>query len=349
MNSAHQKIIDAVIARAEAVCPQSVALIGVYGSVATGDEHAKSDLDLLILIKDDDGWQLGSCFILEDSRIGYDIYCTNWESLRSDAECHHAQLAKLMDSEIIYVKDQDAVEELNRLREQTRAFLQAEERYQRVNELLDRAKLFYANACLYDTIGKVRMSAAEVMWNLLDSIMIYHGCYFRRGTKRTFDELSQFPLDGAFTENMRKIAGSKDVQELRGLMKQLILYAENYTMQKKTAEEPSKESVSGSYEEMYSNWRNKVEEAAAAGDAFSAFMNMASLQSMICDIASEVQIGTHDLMETYDADCLENNVKLYDEFLAEYEKVYEKAGITVNRFSDADSFAHAYTAKSDDN
>ena len=36
----------------------------------TGDIHPKSDLDLLILINDDGGWQLGSTFILEDEMFG---------------------------------------------------------------------------------------------------------------------------------------------------------------------------------------------------------------------------------------------------------------------------------------
>ena len=33
MNTANQKIIDAIIKKAEKVCPDSLALIGVYGSV----------------------------------------------------------------------------------------------------------------------------------------------------------------------------------------------------------------------------------------------------------------------------------------------------------------------------
>ena len=49
MNNINQKLIDAVIEKAEKVCPGSVALIGIYGSVATGDAYEKSDLDLLIL------------------------------------------------------------------------------------------------------------------------------------------------------------------------------------------------------------------------------------------------------------------------------------------------------------
>ena len=343
MKNVNQKIIDAIITKAENICPNSLALIGIYGSVATGDTYTKSDLDLMILIQDDAGWKLGTGFILEDSKVGYDIYCTNWDGLRWDAGCHHAQLSKLMDSKIVYVKDQTALEELNQLREQTKSFLKSDERFERVNELIKEAKVSYANACLHEELGKVRLNAAEVILSLLDSIMIYHGCYFKRGVKRIFEELSQFPLEPAFLENMRKISRSKDVVELQNLMKELILYVEGYTLRKKELQEPSVDSISGSYEEMYSNWRNKVEEAAIVSDTFSTFMNMCSLQCMISEIASEVAIGAYDIMETYDADCLENNIKIYDEFLAEYEKVYEKAGLTVNRFLDVDDFVASYT------
>ena len=146
MNNLNQKMIDAVIEKAERVCPGSLALIGVYGSVATGDEYAKSDLDLLILIQDDKGWQLGTAFILDDNKVGYDIYCTNWGGLKYDAECHHAQISKLMDSKIVYVKNQDAYDELCKLREQTKQFLVSEERFQSVNDLIDKAKISFANA-----------------------------------------------------------------------------------------------------------------------------------------------------------------------------------------------------------
>ena len=36
MNLTNRKIIDAIIRKAEIVCPDSLALIGIYGSCATG-------------------------------------------------------------------------------------------------------------------------------------------------------------------------------------------------------------------------------------------------------------------------------------------------------------------------
>ena len=97
MDTVNQKIIQAIIDKADRVCPHSLALIGIYGSVATGDLHNKSDLDLLLLVEDGDGMQLATGFILEDRQVGYDLYCTTRAALRNDAKCHHAHLSKLLD------------------------------------------------------------------------------------------------------------------------------------------------------------------------------------------------------------------------------------------------------------
>ena len=89
--------------------------------------------------------------------MGYDIYCTSWGGLKYDAECHHAQISKLMDSKIVYVNNQDAYDELCKLREQTKYFLVSEERFQRVNDLIDKAKISFVNAHLHEELGQVRM------------------------------------------------------------------------------------------------------------------------------------------------------------------------------------------------
>ncbi len=344
MKQVNHKIMNAVIEKAEKGCPDSLAFIGIYGSAATGDEYEKSDLDLLILIQDDAGWQLGTGFILDDSKVGYDIYCTNWDGLRYDAACHHAQISKLMDSKIVYIKNQEAYDELCKLREQTKRFLASEERFQRVNELVDKAKISYANAYLHEELGQVRLDAFGVMCFLMDAIMLFHGRYFKRSTKRMLEELAVLPIEAGFVDNLKGIASSKDVLELRALSKSLLLYAEGYLKQEKDKEEPS-ESLSGTYEEMYSNWRNKVEEAAEQNNVFTSFMNMCNLQYMFAEISSEAAIGTYNIMEAYDPDCLENNVSLFDACLQQYEAVYKTAGIAVKHFPGVDEFVTDYLGR----
>lgn len=341
MNTVNQVIIDAVIAKAEKICPDALALIGIYGSVATGEEYAKSDLDLLILIENDSGYKLCTGFILDDSKIGYDIYCTSWESLQYDAQCRHAQLSKLLDSKIVYIKKQEAYEKLLSLREEARAFLTSDARFERVSELIGKAKISFADAHLHDELGQVRIDAYGVIYYLLDAVMLFHGTYFKRGVKRTIDELDALPLDKAFAENIKKIAASKDVYEIRKLIKSIIAYTEKHTEQATAKVSPDK-NLAGTYEEMFSNWRNKVEEAAANSDVFASFMNMCSLQYMINDLANEFDIGDFDVAGKYDPDCLQENVAIYDNFLAKYEEIYKAAGIKAKRYCSVDEFICEY-------
>ena len=341
MDIVNQKIIQAVIDKARKLCPDSLALIGIYGSVATGDEYEKSDLDLLILIEDNEGRKLGTGFILDDKGVGYDIYCTNWSALRYDAECHHAHLSKLMDSQIVYVQNQDAYHELCALRTQAKQLLESEERFRRANASLDQAKLAYANACLYENLGQVRLEACGVISHLLDAVMLYHGTYFKRGVKRTFEELAALPMDDVFVQTLQKTVVSKEIHQLRALLKQLILYAECHMRKEGHKADPS-ETLSGTYEEMFSNWRNKVEEAAHNADAFASFMNMCSLQFMLSEIAESVAIGPFPVMEEYDPDVLEDNTKTFDQYLQKYEQAYTCAGIRVKRFADVDEFVADY-------
>ena len=340
INRINKRIIDSVIAKAERICPDSLALIGVYGSVATGDIYKKSDLDLLILINDDVGYRLATGFILDDSKIGYDLYCTTLDNLKYDSECHNAHLSKLMESEIVYVKNQQAYDELYCLREKTKSFLSSDERFARVRELIEKAMLSFADACLYDDTGHVRINVCDVMLSLASAVMIYHGTYFKRGIKRIFDELSQFPLDSTFLDNMSKISQSKDINELRMFARENILYVQKYTSSIYEKAALEKENIAGTYEEMYSNWRNKVEEAAEKNDVFSSFVNMCSLQHMISEISCE--IGNVDLMKDFNHDCLVDNIKIFDTFLAEYEKIYQSCGLSVKRYSNLEEFAEDY-------
>lgn len=342
MNYVNRKIIDSIISKAETICPNSLALIGIYGSVATGDEYEKSDLDLLILINDEKGYKLATGFILDDSKIGYDLYCTTINGLRFDSECYSAHLSKLMDSKIIYIKNYETYEELCSLREKTKLFLYSDERYKRVDELIEKAKISYADVCLYDDIGHIRACVCDVMLSLADAIMIYHGTYFKRGVKRIFDELSQFSLDNVFTDNMKKISESKDIYEIRSLAKDIILYVEKYVSREVEKINPTKENIAGTYEEMYSNWRNKVEEASKSNDCFSSFVNMCSLQHMISDISSVFKIDYFDLMGNFQPDCIKENEKIVDSFLNEYKKIYNGCDLYVKSYPDVDVFVEDY-------
>ena len=163
MNATQRKIINAIIKKAQDKCPESLALIGVYGSVLTGDTHKKSDLDLLLLINDEKGRILSEGFILKDEDIGFDIYCTTFSMLNEDAEYNHPHLSKLLDSEIVYVNNEDSLKKLNELRKKANNIINSEERFTKAQNAFSEAKKYFAECILSDTLGEARINSGAAI------------------------------------------------------------------------------------------------------------------------------------------------------------------------------------------
>ncbi len=342
MKDVNKKIINAVIEKAKQKCPDSLALVGIYGSVCTKDEYKKSDLDLLILINNDNGWQLSDCFILDDEQIGYDIYCTTWKMLEEDAECHHAHISKLMDSEIVYSANKAVTERLNKLKEKVNDILKTEKRFQQVNEIQNHIYKVYADAMTADTIGKQREYSAYMIFLSLDIVMLWNGAYFKRGIKRTFDELDGMQLPYGFKENIENIVRAQEMSEISCLLTRLLQSIICFTKQTENKIQASEEALSGTYEEMFSNWKNKMSDAANRGDVFSSFMNLASLQGMFTEISHNIELPEFNIMDKFDPDNLANNTKVFDDALEKYRYEYEKLGIKPRFFKNIDEFVKVY-------
>ncbi len=342
MNDINKKIIDAVIKKAETVCPDSLALIGVYGSAATGDIHEKSDLDLMILINDDRGRQLAKGFILDDVGIGYDLYCTSWEMLEEDAQCNHAHLSKLFAAAPVYVKDQNAVLRLEKLRKKAADLLNSDARYAKAEANLESAKKMFANCFLTDSLSRIRMSAGAAIHFLLDAVMLHYGGYFKKGVKRTFEELAPLNLPFDMEEKVMYVIREETAEGIRSRLTELMRIVGAHLRVCNEKEAPSQDNLSGTYEEMFSNWRNKMKEAADRKDMFSSFMNMGSFQFMLHGIAERVAVDDLEVMEHFDPCHGEKNLEAFDAALNKYLAEYHKAGFEPARFASVEDFLGTY-------
>ena len=342
MNYVNKTIIDAVIKKADALCPDSLALIGVYGSVATGDEYEKSDLDLMILINDENGWVLAEGFILDDVDVGYDIYCTSWDMLEGDAQCNHAHLSKLFDSMIVYCKDQSALKKLDEIKRKAAEFLASDKRYDKANNAYCEAKKMFAESYLTESLSKVRSCAGAAIVYIEDAVMLHNGQYFRKGTKRTFDELRQLKLPFDLEIIIIDIIRAETVEKIRERLKKLLVLAKEYLQVPAKKELPSATNLCGTYEEMYSNWKNKMSEAADRDDVYSSFMNLLSLQYMFHEIAESITVDDFEIMDKFDPKILDRNVGVFNKALSSYLAEYEKVGICPKRYGSVEKFAEDY-------
>ena len=351
LENRNRKIIDVVIRKEQAVCPGSIALIGIYGSFQTGDVHPLSDLDLLILINDDRGWQLGKAFIQEDIGVGHDIYCTNWESLRQDAGYEHPHISKLMDSRIVYCADEKYREELEALREQVRKKLAepfGEADYRKAEKELKEARCCYAEAMTAEALNEVRRSAGGAIFFAENALALLNKTYFRKGVSRRYEELDAMERKPdnlcGMIENALAATTVNDLKEqltmlMKGLTSCFLQAKQQLPREKKPA---GPDTLSGTYEEMFSNWHGKMVQAAERGNRHLAFMSLESLNEMLKDIGGEADIGTYDVLSAYDPGDLRKTADGFDRILQQYLGEYEKAGLRPAGYATVDAFAEAY-------
>ena len=342
MNDRNEKIINAIIKKADALCPDSLALIGVYGSVATRDEYEKSDLDLMVLINDENGQILADGFILDDVDIGYDIYCTSWDMLENDAQCDHAHLSKLIDSKIVYCKDKSALKRLDEIRRKAAELLASDRRFEKADKAYSDAKKLLAEVYLTQSVSKARSCAGAAIMFIENAVMLYNGQYFRKGTKRTLDELKQLGLPFDMEARILAVIQAKTVEKIRAELTEVFVLTNGYLQVPKKKERPSAQNLRGTYEEMYSNWKNKMAEAAGRNDMYSSFMNLLSLQWMFYEIAECIAVDGFEIMDKFNPKNLEENVDVFNQALNKYLAEYENVGICPRHFESMTEYAEDY-------
>ena len=177
---------------------------------------------------------------------------------------------------------------------------------------------------------------------LFEALMLFGGLYFKKGVKRNFEELALLNLPFDVKKLTLKVIESENTVDLKENLTSLFKEAKAFLNHETEKEEPTKENLAGTYEEMYSNWRNKMYEAAEKSDVYASFINSGSLQFMLMDIASEINIGKIDLLENFDPKNLYKNAENFDNALNIYLKEYEKIGMKPNIYKNADSFVKNY-------
>lgn len=347
----NQKIIDAVIEKANRACPGSLALIGIYGSFETGDFYEKSDLDLLVLINDEKGLQLGCTFIQDDLEVGHDIYCTTWENLQQDALYNNPNISKLMDSKIVYYADEKYITKLESLREKVNKNLLtplSREDYSKAENMMKEAEHFYLRAMLAEDMADIWVQAGYAIYYVENAIAMLNKKYFHYGTKRIYEELELMENKPyKLCEMIEGVLSGNSPEEIKKSLTMLIRETMRVFKKVETTISASKEpvvadSIRGTYEEMFSNWRNKMYAAADEDNRHLAFMSMSSLQAMISDLGDEMEIGSYDVCAGYAPQNLRKTAQAFDDIIKEYLKEYQKVNLQVERYPDIDAFIAHY-------
>lgn len=344
----NDRIIKAIIKKAENVCPGAIALIGIAGSFHSGDIYEKSDLDLCIVINDDSGWKIASYFILGD--VAFDIYCTPWSRLEEMSEYNNPYITKLLELGIVYCSDDIYMQKYMELRSKVTSKLNQPysiEDNEKAEKFVNEASKVYADVMLSSNYGQCKYAAAGMLNFIEFAIYMYNKAYIKRGVKRIPEEISTMKyLPVGFNELYSKLIKAESTSETKEISTMLLRTLKEFAklMKDKVAlkKEISGADIKGTYEEIYSNWKNKMHHAADKGDIYLSLMTAASCQYFYDEMYSEYNIDRVDLMKNITS----NNVSLwaeeFDNAMLKYKKNYDSLGAEIKCYKDLEEFERKY-------
>ncbi|MBC8531305.1 nucleotidyltransferase domain-containing protein [Gehongia tenuis] len=344
----NDRIVAAIIQRAQKQCPGSLALIGVFGSFLTGAVHEKSDLDLLIVVNDERGSKaLSQCFIMDG--IGFDLYCTPWNALEADAKYTHPHLLKLMNSKILYCGDESYQQRLQALRDEARQRMAGAlswSVYHAAQNYLSSALKALGALTLLEDPASCRYQSVFLIHALEDALCMLNQTYYQLGTKKRSEELASFPrLPADFMNVHRRAVEADTLSEIKESSTRLARIVNAYFEDIKAGlarPAPTAGDLRGSYEEMFSNWRNKMRRAAKENDLYLSLTSAAAFQACLLEFSELFDLPSFDMMSRFESKDLIKSAEAFDAVLDAYRGEYRKAGLTVQQYTGIDDFEQQY-------
>jgi hypothetical protein len=344
----NDRMIAAIIKKAGLVCPDSLALIGIAGSFQSGDIHERSDLDLCIVINDEDGWKIASCFILEE--VGHDLYCTRWKKLETMSQYLDPHVTKLLELDIVYCADDAYLERYMTLRKKVQDRLNSPfsiEDAKNVQGHLENAMKEYASTMLSDTATECKYASAKMLVSLEYVMYIANKSYIKRGIRRIPEEIKAMKiLPKNFLQNYHELITARTVEEIKSystnLMNTSKAFVSELTARVNAKKEITPESIEGTYEEIVSTWRNKMYLAAHTDDAYLALMTMASCQGFYDEFSTEYNIDRVRLFEGFRIDDLSGFAELFDAAMEHFRCLYTQLGEPIRSYPTIEAFEKAY-------
>lgn len=103
--------------------------------------------------------------------------------------------------------------------------------------------------------------------------------------------------------------------------------------------------LSGTYEEIYSNWKNKMYHAVDINSPYLSFDTMSSCQQFYDEMADEFDISRIELLANYNPDDLNGNAIAFDNALEEWKKLYDRFGLEIQYYSNLEEFENSRRIK----
>lgn len=344
----NRELIDIVIQKIQKEYQEDIDLIGICGSFFTGDFHEKSDLDLLVVLNNERGWGFSKCFILDG--VGYDLYGSPWMKLQKMASFDHTFVSHVIDVDIVYCRESECRERFMQLRQNALNIINGpmtKEILEKAKKHLDDAVLAYGKMMLEEEIGTVRQLSGGAVCYLTDTVCFLNHSYFKFGVKHQLDEmLAMERVPKNFEQYFNGVMCATSVLDIKETTAKLIKTVKE--MYDEIAEEilnktiPTKENLKGTYEEVWSNWKNKIQYAAKHKDILLAFSSGVSCQEFYDEMHNERGTVSINLMQHFKANDLDSFANEFEKAMETYKEEYDKLQMQVVTYDSMAAFKKDY-------
>ena len=355
----NKKIIDLVMKQMNEECPGAIDLIGIGGSFCNGDIYEKSDLDLVIVANDVEKARcLCKCFILGD--VAFDIYVTDWSRFGKMVDYKDPYVTKLFDLDIVYTREQSVIDKYLDLRESCKVNMDNEELVK--NSVREQATKLTENYYLLEETGDMGTALRllnKIITNVEFIIYLINRSYVKRGTKRVPEEIAGMNvLPKHFLDTYNIICNCDSLTYIKAGASSFMMdmdellgeYGVEVDGVEKSEEEITKmeltaDNIRGTYEEIYSNWKNKMHHAVDMNSNYLSFRAMAACQEFCDDMSLLFDIPRIELLEKYSPSDLASNEVAFIEAMEEWKKLYTLVGLEVEQYNSLEELDKLYGKK----
>jgi len=269
-----------------------IDFIGMTGSCAADKEDRYSDLDLVIIANENAKKTIGECFVINwgDIEIGYDFYTMSWKRVEGMAgttwASHIADVVPLWYADVsVKMRWQNLVLQ----QQEIMATPLKEEQIKTSEEALKSAKQMLADIFITEDEKWAKNQLSGILLDLTDVICVLNNTYYKYGIKDRIAEIEEMETPEGFVQRWHEAIAAETLADIRAAAVELCRITESFWKnKKKTVIQPGLEelrsqpdTVDGWYEELVSNYKNKVVRLLETQDAKTACLVTFCAQSFL--------------------------------------------------------------------
>lgn len=332
----NEKLIENLIHLIEKDYAKDVDFIGMTGSCMTGKCDNRSDLDLVIILSDDTTRYFGKTFLVDwgDVEIGYDFYSKRWNDM--DKMVGTTWVSHIVDVKPIWYRSEEIKTKWNSLVEKAQNELKSslsEKRIESAKKCLDQAKIKLADMLLNQDPAYAKNCLSNILLEVTDVICLLNVKYFKFGIANRLEDIEPMDKPEDFSILYREALNADEYEDIKRIGTEIVGDVESFFEVKSSsvAMDSEKDSLNGWYEELVSNYKNKVKRIAETNQIELACLASCCIQDYLEEMKMLTGISCPDIYPYFDIHDMDKFSKGFDIVEDAILKEYAKKGIKVSR------------------